>query len=245
MFGKQNLYMAKPDYDTQRHNAKTYASADIGVNSGYNSQEGSFYLMPGIHRAHAFSFFDVAYGSFGYLGRYQVSNIPEENGGKFYYGLGGRGSANFNARFENFEWRVVGIEGAFSKEFGGYRQMRSEYSNPEVDSLVMYHTKGNTAEFNLFTEFVFRDSRSQDYWSIKAATGYTSSFGNNDNESIRRGDGTGIYGQANVTVKRDPYIIGGNYYLTFGYSGIPIFRQGLTLSFQIPLDEIGNQETSP
>lgn len=250
MFGKQNLYMAKPAYDTQKHNAETYASADIGFNTGYNEKESNIYLMPGIHRARAFSFFDVAYGSFGYLGLYEVNNIPEENGGKLFYGLGGRGSANFNARIGNFNWRVIGVEGSFSKEFGSYRQMRSDYLDKGGDSLLMSHTQGNSGEFGLFTEFLFREDGSSDYLSIKAAAGLSSSFGNNSNDQIERGDEDGLYSQVNVTVKQSSVIIGGNYFLTLFSSGpTALIRQGLTLSLLFPLNELSKKgqqtNTSP
>jgi hypothetical protein len=133
MNGKQDLYFATPEYDSTP-NSKTYVGGNIGVQSGENEDENLYHVSPGIHRAHAYKFFDLAYGTYGYAGGYEVQAIPEESGIKGFYGIGARGAANFNIRYDNFELRVLGIKAAISREFGGYRQFREAYKTSKVDN---------------------------------------------------------------------------------------------------------------
>ncbi len=243
MFGTQNTNMAKPQYDTGTANRKSYAGLEFSGNNGYNSSKYNYSLMPSYHRAHAFSFLDVAYGGFGYAGLYRVSNIKPENGIKYFAGLGGRASANVNLRLENFNWRIIGVDAAYSKEFGSYRQMRSDFNNNSNDSIIMYHTKGHSASIGLFTEFVFRQD-DDEYWSIKLSAGKQPSFGNNNAD--QGSDVVGNYFRAGATTKVGPAVIGYSYFLTVGYSS-KLFRQGFILSAQLSIQEAfqENKEFKP
>lgn len=232
--------MAKPQYDSGNANTKSYAGLEFAGNNGYNNFRNNYSLMPSYHRAHAFSFFDVAYGGFGYIGSYQVRNIAPENGLKYFAGLGGRASANVNLRFDNFNWRVIGVEGAYSREFGSYRQMRSDFNNPSNDSLFMYHTKGHSASIGLFTEFLFYPDEDEGYWSLKLAAGKQPSFGNNNaDQSSATADGT--YFNARVSKRVDPLVVGGSYFATVGYSSV-LFRHGFMVSAQVSLQEVFNKD---
>lgn len=241
MFGKQNTYMTKPRFDSGEVNTQRYGGLELASSTGYNSLENTYSLMPSYHQAHAFAFFDVAYGAFGYIGRYKVNNIPEENGGKLFTGLGARASANFNLRFDDFNWRIIGFEGAYSREFGAYRQMRADFNQGSSgDSLFMYHTQGHSASFGFFTEFLFRSDSDVDFWSLKLAAGAHPGFGNNNNPYRSQGE-DGMYIRIATNKRLEPFVITGSYFLTVGYSS-EVFRNGFTLSAQVPLEAVFNKE---
>lgn len=242
MLGKQNFYMAKPSYDTTNHNVNSYGGLELTSNSGYNNNETNVSLMPSYHRAHAFSFYDVAYGTFGYIGRYGVSNIPENNGGKLFYGAGARASANFNWRINNFNWRVIGIEGAYSKEFGAYRQLRDDFDQSNNDSLLMFHTQGNSAEFGLFTEFLFNEQGNEDYFSFKAGGGVHPNFGQNNLAKAEDPNNNAVYFQVLTAARKGPVVITGNYFLSTGFSSSPLLRNGLALGLQFSLSDVLDKE---
>lgn len=222
MMGKQNLNMAKPHYDSSA-TSETYASVDIGSHTGYNGGEFNAYLMPGIHQSHAFSFMDISYGVFGYGGGYLVDKIPEEKGIEGFYGGGVRGSANFSLRTDNFEWRVLGIEGAFSRELGEYRQMRSNYSDPDIDTLVMYNTNGRSINFGVSTALVFKSPPGETSVILKGSLGYA------ENQNSIGSDG--IYVQLGSSIRQEKFVVSGNLLLTGGFGGTHF---GFNGGFQIP-----------
>ena len=89
-----------------------------------------------IHRAHNFGMFQGFYGITGSAGIYQTDDrkdrkvrdqyirtiIPFKN--HFFGSLGATSGINIVMPFKNGEWRAVGVEGSWQKEFGNYYQFR-------------------------------------------------------------------------------------------------------------------------
>ncbi len=225
MFGKQNIYMAKPSYDST-FNTELYGTLDMGIHSGYKQKEGNFYAMPGLHMAHAASFYDLSYGLFSYAGGYNVQALPNDQGLKGFYGIGARGSANLNKRFGSFKWRILGIEGAYSREFGGYRHLRSNEAYSNKDTIQMFNTMGHSMEFGLSTEFVFGDKSNENYTSYKGSFGFSETFDKKGSDAL--------YLQLGLNRKIAQNIFSVNLYGTLGYG---LLHLGMTGSIQIPLSQ--------
>lgn len=173
MTGKQDLHLATPGYDSTS-NTDTYIGGNFGMQGGFNEDEDLFYAMPAIHKAHSYQFFDLAYGMYGYAGGYEVKAISEQAGTKGFYGLGARGAANFNMRYDNLEIRALGIKAAFSREFGGYRQFRSTYKNRAVDTLWMHNTNGYSLNLAASSALIFKST--DGYLAIDNSAGWNKNW---------------------------------------------------------------------
>jgi hypothetical protein len=87
-------------------------------------------------------------------GSYYIEQPELNQKDMFTAAAGATGGLVFTAPFsDRFEWRVVGIEGSVSKEFGRYMDFR----NKSPDSLYYYSDKNSTpSTLGGFTELVFK-----------------------------------------------------------------------------------------
>jgi hypothetical protein len=160
LYHQDIVYQPKPtSFDTVK--AANYFSA--GLNANFNNSNSDLLLSSqfNLSRGHAFKNFNLAYGAFGVLGDYQNSAIqkgdPNYFGDKFYGALGGRASANFFITQGNADIRFLGVEAAYSHEFGSYADFRQNinaqsgyYVDPRTDlfsagltSEVIFHSRNN------------------------------------------------------------------------------------------------------
>ncbi|MGZ3752541.1 MAG: hypothetical protein ACXVB0_08475 [Mucilaginibacter sp.] len=116
--------------------------ADMLVSSQFNYSRG-----------HVFNNFNIAYGAFGILGDYEhgSSSSPAPNNftDKFFGAVGTRASANLFTSYERMDFRYLGIEMAYSHEFGSYanfRQTVSTLPGYNVDTRTDLLTMGLTSE---------------------------------------------------------------------------------------------------
>jgi len=135
LYHQDIAYMPKPaSFDT----AKTANYISIGYNANTNTHYNDF-IQNGqinISRAYVFDNFNIAYGAFASLGEYQ-SDQTTQNGktdpnyftDKFWGAYGARASANFFVNSDNADIRFIGMEMAYSHEFGDYANFRQVLSN--------------------------------------------------------------------------------------------------------------------
>jgi hypothetical protein len=138
---------------------KSASYADLVFNTGGSNQELEDIVLGGrldLHRAHQFGKFQAYYGAGLSLGNYQVadayhfSNTYSGTGNdtayhfrkadKFYGICGLNGGINLVIPFGNGrgEWRAIGLETSFQKEFGDYLRYRKGIPDSVVDVLATY-----------------------------------------------------------------------------------------------------------
>lgn len=153
MFGHDIAYQPKPmTFDTNKD--ATYLSGTFGAHQAVNTNDVGFGEL-NISRAHAFAHGNLAFGAFGFAGQVTDNNYVNDSANTFKFkhisfeGLGLRASGNLNTSFGRTNWRFLGFEAAYSKEFGAYSNFRRQvsgvpgyYSSP-TSSLI---TAGLTTE---------------------------------------------------------------------------------------------------
>jgi len=162
LFHQDIVYMPKPaSFD--KESTANYVSAGLNVHSNNNMNDAIISGQLNLSRAHTFKNFNVAYGAFGSLGDYQNGSSDKSAANYFnskYFGaVGGRFSANFYVHQDRADIRFIGVEAAYSREFGDYadfRKMlvmqpgdrvdaRTELVSVGLTSEVLFHGKNNTA----------------------------------------------------------------------------------------------------
>jgi hypothetical protein len=106
-----------------------------------------------LHQAHNFGNFQAYYGLNATAGRYQVKSTFEGNrraesiqfhtGERFFGSAGASGGINVVAPFDDGEWRVLGTQLSYTREFGDYYSFRKGIP----DSAVTYVDRN----YNFFT----------------------------------------------------------------------------------------------
>jgi hypothetical protein len=160
LYHQDIAYQPKPtSFDKEK--TATYISA--GLNN-YSSVNYSDFLTSGqvnLSVGHAFDNFNIAYGAFGVFGDYQYSGSKNDQNyfsDKFFGAVGGRFSANAFVTSGNTDIRFIGIEMAYSHEFGDYANYRQSlfrqggyFVDPRTDlytvgltSEVIFHSKNNS-----------------------------------------------------------------------------------------------------
>ena len=111
-------------------------------------------------RAHVFNNFNLSYGAFGVAGDYDKGgddSSPTDFSGRFFGAVGGRASANLFTSYERMDFRYLGIEMAYSHEFGsfaafrhflnsqpGYQaDIRTELFTVGLSSEIIFHNQNN------------------------------------------------------------------------------------------------------
>src|SRR6202012_1285125 len=96
-----------------------------------------------VSRGYVFNNFNLAYGAFGVVGDYEKgtedSNYPNNFTDKFFGAVGGRFSANLFTTYDRMDFRYLGVEMAYSHEFGSYANFRKT-----VSTLPGYHVDART-----------------------------------------------------------------------------------------------------
>jgi hypothetical protein len=164
-----NYYHSIPtQYDSSR--SATYASLlfDAG-SSNYHGRDNLYAAQTHIHRSNNIGHFQTYYGANLSIGTYHVAEYSYTP----YYLFGppdspvqvtkssqkSFGSYGFNGGIDlaiplprGGEWRVIGIETAFEKEFGSYLAYRKSLSDSNINILATYTW---TKTIGLTTEFVW------------------------------------------------------------------------------------------
>jgi hypothetical protein len=160
LYHQDIAYQPKPaSFDSVK--SATYASAGF---NGYSNANYDDLLVSGqanISRGHVFDNFNLAYGAFGVFGDYQNSAISKGQANyfsdRFFGAVGGRASANFFVNSGRTDFRFIGIEMAYSHEFGDYATFRRSvmgqpdfYVDPRTDLFsigltteVLFHNVNN------------------------------------------------------------------------------------------------------
>jgi len=160
LYHQDIAYQPKPaSFDSIK--SRNYASGFINMYTTSNLSDLLISGQANISRGHAFNNFNLAYGAFGVFGDYENGIIqkgqPNYFSDKFFGAVGGRASANFFVNSGRTDFRFIGVEMAYSHEFGDYANFRQlvqsqqgYYVDPRTDlfsigltSEILFHNVNN------------------------------------------------------------------------------------------------------
>jgi hypothetical protein len=140
-------YQPKPlSADTFHHAA--YVSASIVNGQGGNANDALTAGEINLGMGYTIKHFNFAYGVFGAAGSFSNATVPSNQpyyfNNKFAGTAGGRASVNYYITSGHVDIRVIGIEAAYSNEFGDYANYRKEvagqpnfYTSTRTDLLTI------------------------------------------------------------------------------------------------------------
>jgi hypothetical protein len=226
LFHQDIAYQPKPtSFDTAK--SLTYASAGLNVNTQNNLSDGLFSAQFNVSEGHAFKNFNLAYGAFGVLGDYENGrlddNDPNHFTHKFFGDVGARMSANAFVTEGRADIRFIGVEMAYSHEFGSYAGFRKnvlDQSGFYVDPRTDLFTVGLT------TEVIFHNKDDNGFQhGIRGFLGTTLGHNDLDGTYYRTNEGTEspfrkVFPKASYFITFKKYFgtfeIGGGIFARFG-----------------------------
>lgn len=154
LYGNDISYQPKPaSFDTAK--SAGYVSGGMGANQGSSNNNTVSFFELNLSHAHVFNNVNLAYGGFGFVGAIDNSNQANEKdqphsfNSKGFAGWGGRMSVNLFTHMGNADFRYLGAEAAYSREYGDYAAYRrSVYQLPGFQSTTRTElvTIGGTSE---------------------------------------------------------------------------------------------------
>jgi len=155
-FRNDIAYQPKPIASDSSHHA-TYISGAYVSGTGSNYDNSSDNIIAGelnIGQGYTFSNFSLAYGAFGSIGSYTNNSNNDQTQANYFHSksfaeLGGRFSANAFITAGRVDIRFIGIEAAYSHEFGDYAQYRRDVTGQTdiyTNTRTQLFTLGGTSE---------------------------------------------------------------------------------------------------
>ena len=230
LYHQDIVYQPKPtSFDSVK--AANYISGAFNANSNSNYND---FLVSGqlnLSRGYVFNNFNLSYGAFGAVGQYSSdqanSGAPTYFTNKYFEALGGRFSANAFVTSGRTDFRFIGVEMAYSHEFGTYADFR-RYLNSLPGNFV--DTRTDLLTMGLTSEIIFHNVNDKTVQNgIRVFWGGT--FGDNvayldpkANESpfsFTTHSGLNFFAKASYFITFKNYIssveIGNGFFLRFGY----------------------------
>lgn len=153
LYHQDIAYQPKPtSFDTAK--AANYFTAGLNYYTDATWQDLFVSAQFNLSRGHVFNNVNLAYGVFGVMGDFDKGSssgdLPDEKfTDKFFAAVGARASANLFTTYDRMDFRYLGVEAAYSDEFGDYADFRKSVSNIpayHVDPRTQLVTIGLTSE---------------------------------------------------------------------------------------------------
>lgn len=156
MYSSDISYQPKPMSSDSNHGAAyvslSYLSAEAPNNT--NSFDMITAGLINIGQGYTFNNFNLSYGAFGAVGDYGNQTNKDATQSSYFNGksfgtLGGRFSANTFVASDNVDIRFIGVEMAYSHEFGNYADFRKSitgHPNIFTDTRTDTFTVGGSSE---------------------------------------------------------------------------------------------------
>jgi hypothetical protein len=230
LYHQDIVYQPKPtSFDTVK--AVNYISGAFNANSNSNLNDFLVSGQVNLSRGYVFNNFNLSYGAFGAVGQYSSdqanSGAPTYFTTKYFEALGGRFSANAFVTSGRTDFRFIGVEAAYSHEFGTFADFR-RYLNSLPGNFV--DTRTDLLTLGLTSEIIFHNVNDKTVQNgIRIFWGGT--FGDNvafvdpkANEgpfSFTTHNGLNFFAKASYFITFKNYIssveIGNGFFLRFGY----------------------------
>ena len=165
---------------------KSASYGGIGVtlmSANADSRDFNYNFQATFHRSHTFQFIQAYYGATAAIGAYHVDSIRKNNsyyvdenfinansGIKKYSGIGVNGGVNIVVPMnDRAEWRIIGVEGSYGKEFGDYLNFRKMTPDSAANAVYRPDDYGN---LGLTSEIAWR-KRNGFFMAVKGAYGWS------------------------------------------------------------------------
>jgi hypothetical protein len=163
LYHQDIAYQPKPaSFDTKKD--ATYISGGLNAYTNYNLNDVITAGQLELSRGYVFDNFNVAYGAFGVLGDYQSGQTDKNSAAYFsdrFFGVvGGRFSVNAYVHHDRADFRFIGMEMAYSHEFGDYNTFRRNLSN---NAGFYVDPRTNLFTIGLTTEVIFHNQDDKDF----------------------------------------------------------------------------------
>jgi hypothetical protein len=227
LYHQDIAYQPKPT-SFDKETSATYVSAGLNTYTNTNLNDAVVSGQLNLSQGYVFDNFNVAYGAFGVLGDYQNGSSDTKSASyfsdRFFGAVGGRASINAFIHEDRADIRFIGVEAAYSHEFGDYATLRQDLQNRGgfyVDPRTDLFTIGLT------TEVIFHNRNDADFQhGIRGFLGTT--LGHNDLDDTYYKDETStsrmfhsIFPKASYFIKFKNYFgtieAGNAIFLRFGY----------------------------
>ena len=162
LFHQDIAYMPKPaSFDSV--GTMVYVSVGGNVHPDLHLEDMLYSGQANLSVGHRFNGFNLAYGAFAELGNYRSGNQNTTDPNYFsnlsFGAVGGRFSANLYKKMPNADFRYIGIEAAYSHEFGDFATFKKRtYNNSDfyIDPRI------NLFSVGLTTEVIFHSTSNPD-----------------------------------------------------------------------------------
>jgi len=226
LYHQDIAYQPKPaSFDTAK--SATYLSGGINFYSNPNLADLVISSQFNLSRGYVFDHFNLAYGAFGVLGDYENGAIntgqPNYFSDKFFGAVGGRASVNAYVNSGRIDFRYIGMEVAYSHEFGDYANFRNAV-NGQPDFFA--DTRTDLFSIGLTTEVIFHNVDNVGFQhGIRGFLGTTLGYNQLDdtyyvNETSSARLFRNIFPKASYFIKFKHYFgtfeVGSNIFLRFG-----------------------------
>jgi hypothetical protein len=226
LYHQDIAYQPKPmSMDTVR--AANYVSLAYNSYSNVNYSDNIESGQLNISRAYVFKGWNLAYGAFGSFGDYEDGSnnktTPDYFTDKYFGAVGGRASANLYVNSGRADIRFLGVEMAYSHEFGPYADYRKSlaaeggyYVDPRTDLFTV----------GLTSEVIFRTIRDNGFQhGIRVFLGTT--LGHNDlDDTYYAGESSGEMRYNHIFPRASYFINFKNYFGTFEVGDGAMIRFG-------------------
>ncbi|MFI5138719.1 MAG: hypothetical protein ACHQIM_12905 [Sphingobacteriales bacterium] len=231
LYHQDIVYQPKPaSFDTVK--AANYFSAGIGVNNTTNSGiNGSNQLFSGqfnLSRGYVFNNFNLACGAFGFFGDYKndvIKQGPNYFSDKFAGAVGGRASADIFISSGNADIRIIGLEAAYSHEYGSYAGFRQF-----INTNNFYYTDPRTNLFSmgLTSEVIFHNRYNNMEHGIRGFVGTTFGYNELNYRYLPTQETSGLNRPSKIFGNVSYFIKVKKYFATFETGENIFLRVGLT-----------------
>ncbi|MFD0749827.1 hypothetical protein ACFQZS_06715 [Mucilaginibacter calamicampi] len=227
LYHQDIAYLPKPaSFD--KESTANYVSAGLNMHTNTNFNDVLVSGQVNLSRANTFDNFNVAYGAFGSFGDYQTGSSDKAKANyfrdKFFGAVGGRFSANFFVNNDRADIRFIGVEAAYSHEFGDYADFRKflvTQPGYKVDARTDLFSIGLTSEI------LFHNQNDTDFQhGIRGYLGTTLGY-NPINEEFYSGDTATQRMFRNIYPKASYFIKFKDYFGTIEVGSAVFLRAGL------------------
>lgn len=152
LYHQDIAYQPKPaSFDTAK--AASYLSGGMNYYADQTWTDLLVSAQVNYSRGYVYNNFNLAYGVFGVAGEYAKGNeggtAPDSFNDKFFGAFGARASANLFTSYDRMDFRYLGIEMAYSHEFGSFADFRrfiNMQPGYQADTRTDLFTVGLTSE---------------------------------------------------------------------------------------------------
>jgi hypothetical protein len=154
LFQNDIQLMEKP-HSTDEQKSATYVSGSYLLQDNMASYGALQSGLLNIYHSETVPNINYSYGVLGFAGTFTRDSTNTIIDNKAFMGLGVNGSVSYYKNYGKIDWRIVGMDAVYTKEFGDYLAFRKAVAqNPDVITT----TQSGLFSFAIFSEVIGKPS---------------------------------------------------------------------------------------